>query len=245
LSRRNNRQDEESTRRKKPRRKKESKPIKPVKPQVKIFRKLEAKTPNQAVYIKSIHEFPVTFCIGPAGTGKTFLACYVAAQQLAEAKIHKITLVRPAVEAGEKIGFLPGGIDDKLHPFLIPLFDSLSDMIGMQKTKELLKDGIIEVVPLAFMRGRTMNNSFVILDEAQNSTIQQMKMFLTRMGHNTTFVVNGDVTQSDLEEGSSGLADAQRKLTEVNGVNWVELTQEDIVRHPVVQGIVAAYERSF
>lgn len=234
--------DSETVGRRKPRKKKE---VKPVKTNIKIHKKLEAKTPNQATYLESIEKFPVTFCIGPAGTGKTFLACYVAARLLAENKIRKITLVRPAVEAGESLGFLPGDINDKLHPYLIPLFDSLSDMIGLQKTRDLLKDGVIEVVPLGFMRGRTMNNSFVILDEAQNATDKQMKMFLTRMGYNTTFVVNGDVTQTDLADGSSGLADAQRKLREVSGVNWVELTKDDIVRHPVVQGIVEAYDKSF
>lgn len=245
LSRRRYEDDDKPTRRK-PRKKKE---VKPVKQNIKIHKKLEAKTPNQAAYLESIEKFPVTFCIGPAGTGKTFLACYVAARLLAENKIRKITLVRPAVEAGESLGFLPGDINEKLHPYLIPLFDSLSDMIGMHKTRELLRDGIIEVVPLGFMRGRTMNNAFVILDEAQNANTKQMKMFLTRMGHGTTFVVNGDVTQTDLAEGDSGLSDAMARLRSgVKGVNWVELKKEDIVRHPVVQGIVEAYDepdRSF
>lgn len=206
-------------------------------------RPLQPKTLNQSEYLRSIEKFPVTFCIGPAGTGKTFLACAVAAQKLVEGNLKKITLVRPAVEAGEKLGFLPGDINDKLHPYLIPLFDSLSDMVGLHHTRTLLKDGIIEVVPLGFMRGRTMNNSFVILDEAQNATKAQMKMFLTRMGQGTTFVINGDVTQTDLDKEESGLADACRRLgnKSLKHVNWVELTRDDIVRHPAVQEIVDAY----
>lgn len=224
--------------------KKKRKKIKTVPPQIKV-RDLQPKSENQSRYLRSIEDFPITFCLGPAGTGKTLLACYIAAKKIAAGEINRITLVRPAVEAGESLGFLPGDINEKLHPYLIPLFDSLSDMIGMQKTKTMLRDGEIEIVPLGFMRGRTMRKSFVILDEAQNATKSQMKMFLTRMGQHTKFVINGDITQTDLVKEDSGLSDAYSKLYHKSGkghINFVELTKEDIFRHPAVQEIVEAYE---
>lgn len=222
------------------RRKKKAKPVGYNKIQVPDF---QPKTDNQAKYIESIERYPVTLCTGPAGTGKTFLACCIAARKLVQGEIRKILLVRPAVEAGEKLGYLPGDVNEKLHPYLIPLFDALNDMVGSHNTRQFMREGVIEIAPLAFMRGRTLNKAFVILDEAQNTNKSQMKMFLTRMGRDSKFVVNGDITQSDLE-GDSGLADAHARLQNVSGVNWVKLDRDDIVRHKVVQGIVDAYEGS-
>ena len=202
---------------------------------------VKPKTENQERYIQAIGEHPVVFGVGPAGTGKTFLACFLAAKRLVEGDVKRIILVRPAVEAGEKLGFLPGRLEDKLDPYLRPLYDALNDLIGFEATKTLVRDRVIEVVPLAYMRGRTLNHAFVILDEAQNTNIRQMKMFLTRMGNHSNFVVNGDITQTDLDNNESGLIDAYKRLRNVEGVYWQEFHQGDIVRHPVVQRIVEAY----
>lgn len=224
-------------------RKKVSKPVKDINLKVSP---IKPRSENQKKYLESFAEHPVTFGIGVAGTGKSFLACFAAAQALAEQKVKRVILVRPVVEAGESLGFLPGDIDEKLAPYIQPLNDALVDMIGMQKTKEYIKDQIISVVPLAYMRGRTMSHSFVILDEAQNTTITQMKMFLTRMGNNSCFVVNGDITQTDLKDKSySGLLDAYNRLNGCTGVNFVKFDRNDIVRHPVVQHIVDAYDKTF
>lgn len=226
---------------KKTKRAKKPKEVKPV--QDKTFKppKIKAKSINQEIYIDSIKKQSVIFGIGPAGTGKTFLACFCAAEMLAKGLVRRILLVRPAVETGEKLGFLPGRLEDKLDPYMRPLYDALNDMIGFDKTKQLVKDRVIEIAPLAYMRGRTLNNAVVILDEAQNTDIQQMKMFLTRMGSNSIFVINGDTTQSDIPT-KSGLVDVQNRLKGINGVKFVYFSTVDIVRHPVVQSIVQAYE---
>lgn len=203
---------------------------------------IKPKSDNQAAYLESIDQYPMTFCVGPAGTGKTFLACYTAAKKLVKGEIVRIVLTRPAVEAGESLGFLPGRLEDKLDPYLRPLYDCLNDMIGFERTKQLVKDRVIEVVPLAYMRGRTLNKAFVILDEAQNVTRVQMKMFLTRMGNNSTFVINGDITQSDLhDKADCGLIEVHRRLRNVEGVNWITFEKTDVVRNVVVQRIVEAY----
>lgn len=223
--------------------KKEKKPkeAKPV--QNKTFKppKIIPKSDNQKVYIELIQKESVIFGIGPAGTGKTFLACFCAAEMLAKGLVHRILLVRPAVETGEKLGFLPGRLEDKLDPYMRPLYDALNDMIGFDQTKELIKNRVIEIAPLAYMRGRTLNNAVVILDEAQNTNVQQMKMFLTRMGANSIFIINGDTTQTDIPT-ESGLVDVQKRLKGIPGVKFVYFSTVDIVRHPVVQRIVEAYE---
>lgn len=204
---------------------------------------VKPRSENQLLYLQSFKEYPVTFGIGCAGTGKTFLATFAAAQWLAENKVQRIVLVRPAIEAGESIGYLPGDMDEKLEPYMQPLLDALNDMIGPQKTREYIRDKIISIIPLGYMRGRTLNNSFVILDEAQNTTITQMKMFLTRMGNYSRFIINGDITQTDLDRRqTSGLLDAYDRLYDCNGVNFIEFDTKDIVRHPIVQDIVNAYE---
>jgi phosphate starvation-inducible PhoH-like protein len=205
-------------------------------------RQVKARGENQQHYLDLIETVPVTFSIGPAGTGKTFLACYVAAKKLVSGEITKIILTRPAVEADESLGFLPGTLEDKLDPYMRPLYDSMNDVIGAHAVKQLLSDRIIEIVPLAYMRGRTLNNAFVILDEAQNTTVGQMKMFLTRMGNKSTFIINGDITQTDIDDGQSGLVDASLKLKEVEGVSWVRFDRHDVVRHWVVQNILERYE---
>lgn len=224
-------------------RERKKKPSKPVKdPQLKIPN-IQAKTLNQQIYLDSFEEFPVTFGVGCAGVGKSYLACFSAAKWLAECRVKRVILVRPVVEAGESLGFLPGDIEEKLAPYIQPLQDALIDMIGLQKTRDYMKDEIISVVPLAYMRGRTLRDSFVILDEAQNTTVKQMKMFLTRMGHNSRFVVNGDMTQSDLRyDSDSGLNDAYHRLKYCKGVKFVEFNKTDICRHPIVQDIVEAYD---
>lgn len=220
-----------------------NKKVKPVKDINLKVSNIQPKNQNQKEYLKSIEDYPVTFGIGCAGTGKTLLACFAAAKMLADSQIKRVILVRPVVEAGESLGFLPGDIDDKLAPYVQPLNDSFIDIIGFQKTKDYIKDSVISIIPLAFMRGRTLTDSFVILDEAQNTTIKQMKMFLTRLGENSKFVINGDITQIDLKkDNDSGLIDGYKRLQGVNGVNFVNFTQRDIVRHPVVEGIVEAYE---
>jgi phosphate starvation-inducible PhoH-like protein len=199
---------------------------------------------GQETYVRSILENDLVFCIGPAGTGKTFLAVRMAINFLRAGEIKRIILCRPAVEAGEKLGFLPGDFQAKINPYLRPLYDALNDLLDYDQVKRFIEREIIEVVPLAFMRGRTLNQSFIILDEAQNTTTPQMKMFLTRMGETTKIVVNGDVTQIDLPDGvTSGLVQARSILPDVTGIGWVELAKEDIVRHPLVRRIVEAYDR--
>ena len=202
------------------------------------------KTPSQKAYIKAIKENDIVFGIGPAGTGKTYLAMAMALKYLKENRISKIILTRPAVEAGEKLGFLPGGIAEKVHPYLTPLYDALYDMVDFDKANYLLEKGVIEIAPLAFMRGRTLNDAFIILDEAQNTTREQMKMFLTRIGFGSKAVITGDITQIDLpKKKESGLLDAVRILKGIEGIGFVEFRKEDVVRHPIVQKIIQAYER--
>ena len=198
----------------------------------------------QKLYLQAMQDFDITVSIGPAGTGKTFLAVAAAAAALSEKTIKRIVLCRPAVEAGERLGFLPGDIAEKVNPYLRPLYDSLYDIIGLEKVDKLMERGVIEIAPLAFMRGRTLNDAFIILDEAQNTTPEQMKMFLTRIGFGTKAVITGDVTQIDLARGQrSGLIDAREVLAGVRGIAFTEFTSADVVRHPLVQQIVNAYER--
>ncbi len=207
-------------------------------------RSVIAKTPGQKRYIDAIVHHDLTFCTGPAGTGKTYLAVAAAASMLKNNKVKRIVLARPAVEAGERLGFLPGDLQAKVNPYLRPLFDALHDMMDFEQVKRFMMNDIIEVIPLAFMRGRTLNHSVVILDEAQNTTPQQMLMFLTRLGHESRMIVTGDCTQVDLPpEQPSGLIDAVERLHGVAGVGIVELERSDIVRHKLVQSIVNAYEK--
>jgi phosphate starvation-inducible PhoH-like protein len=197
----------------------------------------------QKHYVESIRTHDLTFGIGPAGTGKTYLAMACAVAALHERAVKRIVLTRPAVEAGEKLGFLPGDLAEKVNPYLRPLYDALNDMMDLDRAQGLITRGQIEVAPLAFMRGRTLNDSFVILDEAQNTTSEQMRMFLTRLGYNSKAVVTGDITQVDLPEGrSSGLAEARSLLSSVEGIAFCTFTDVDVVRHPLVQKIVVAYE---
>jgi phosphate starvation-inducible PhoH-like protein len=203
---------------------------------------LEPRTEGQARYMEAIRSHAVTFAIGPAGTGKTFLAVAMAVEALRRGEFRRLVLVRPAVEAGEKLGFLPGDFQAKVNPYLRPLYDALNDLIDPQATRRYFENDVLEVVPLAFMRGRTLNSSFIILDEAQNTTVRQMMMFLTRMGYGSKIVVTGDVTQIDLPSGAaSGLVDVRRRLKGIEGVAFSILERSDIVRHPLVQRIVAAY----
>lgn len=204
---------------------------------------IRAKTFRQRQYIDAIQSHDLTFCIGPAGTGKTFLAAVVAVQALLANQVERLILTRPAVEAGEKLGFLPGDLQQKVNPYLRPLYDALYEMLDPEKIPGLMERGVIEVAPLAYMRGRTLNNAFVILDEAQNTTPAQMKMVLTRLGFRSRMVVTGDITQTDLPSyQQSGLSVAQRILQNVEGIAFCQLTKADVVRHPLVQRIVAAYE---
>ncbi|HEY9699402.1 MAG TPA: PhoH family protein [Trichocoleus sp.] len=204
---------------------------------------IRAKTFHQRQYIEAIRNNDLIFCIGPAGTGKTYLAAMVAVQALLSNQYERLILTRPAVEAGEKLGFLPGDLQQKVNPYLRPLYDALYEMIDPEKIANLMERGIIEVAPIAYMRGRTLNNSFVILDEAQNTTPGQMKMVLTRLGFRSRMVVTGDITQTDLPSyQESGLAVSQRILQNVEGIAFCKLTKADVVRHPLVQRIVAAYE---
>lgn len=198
---------------------------------------------NQRRYLKRIFEHAVNFGIGPAGTGKTYLTVAAAVAYLAEDKVRKVILVRPAVEAGERLGFLPGDMTQKVDPYLRPLYDALNDMLGAERVLKLMERGVIEIAPLAFMRGRTLNDAFIILDEAQNTTVEQMKMFLTRQGFGSTSVITGDPTQMDLPRGvTSGLRHAQRVLRAVEGISFTQFEATDVVRHPLVQRIIEAYE---
>jgi phosphate starvation-inducible PhoH-like protein len=206
-------------------------------------RDLHARTPHQVQYLRQIREHDITFGIGPAGTGKTYLAVASAVDSFERDAVKRIVLVRPAVEAGERLGFLPGDLAQKVDPYLRPLYDALYDLMGFEKVGKLFERGSIEIAPLAYMRGRTLNHSFIILDEAQNTTPEQMKMFLTRIGFGTKAVITGDVTQIDLARGQkSGLVDAQEILGEVRGIAFTRFTAEDVVRHPLVARIVNAYE---
>jgi phosphate starvation-inducible PhoH-like protein len=208
-----------------------------------VARRIIPRTAGQARYVQSIREHDITFAVGPAGTGKTYLAVAVAVEALKQQKIRKIVLVRPAVEAGESLGFLPGDISAKINPYLRPLLDALQEMIDYDLMKRHMEQDVIEVIPLAYMRGRTLNEAFIILDEAQNTTLSQMKMFLTRMGLGSKIVISGDVTQIDLPRPSaSGLVDALSRLRDIQGVSIVQLNKSDIVRHRLVQEIVKAYE---
>ena len=208
-------------------------------------RPVRPQTPGQAAYTQSIGRNDVVFCIGPAGTGKTYLAVAMAVQALKKEQIKRLVLVRPAVEAGERLGFLPGDLEAKVNPYLRPLLDALHDMMGFQQVRSYMDTDIIEVIPLAYMRGRTLNDAYIILDEAQNTTSAQMKMFLTRMGMRSKMVITGDVTQVDLPTGTkSGLVDACEKLRGIDGIDFHEMTRGDIVRHRLVQEIVHAYEHA-
>jgi phosphate starvation-inducible PhoH-like protein len=198
---------------------------------------------KQRLYAKTIDRHDLVFAIGPAGTGKTYLAVAMAAAALVEKKVKRIVLARPAVEAGERLGFLPGDLVEKVNPYLRPLYDALYDILGYEKTAKLLERGIIEVAPIAFMRGRTLNDAFIILDEAQNTTSEQMKMFLTRIGFGSKAVVTGDITQIDLPQGkTSGLREAQQVLSKVSAIRFVLFDEKDVVRHSLVQSIITAYE---
>jgi phosphate starvation-inducible PhoH-like protein len=214
-------------------------------PQLKTRRPdLHGRTPRQVQYLKQIQVHDITFSIGPAGTGKTYLAVACAVDALERDHVKRIVLVRPAVEAGERLGFLPGDMAQKVDPYLRPLYDALYDLLGFDKVAKLFERNAIEVAPLAFMRGRTLNHSFVILDEAQNTTPEQMKMFLTRIGFGSKAVVTGDVTQTDLPRGhKSGLIEARAVLKRVRGIAFTHFQSSDVVRHPLVQRIVNAYER--
>ena len=206
---------------------------------------IRPKTEGQKAYLSAIMSHDLTFCLGPAGTGKTYLAVAAAASLLKHGQAKRIVLARPAVEAGERLGFLPGDLQAKVNPYLRPLFDALHDMMDFEQVKRFMLNDVIEVIPLAFMRGRTLNDSVIILDEAQNTTASQMLMFLTRLGHDSKMIVTGDTTQVDLPDGvCSGLDDAAAKLNGIKGIAMVKLDRADIVRHRLVQNIVDAYERS-
>ncbi|GJQ64230.1 MAG: phosphate starvation protein PhoH [Melioribacteraceae bacterium] len=205
---------------------------------------IKAKTPNQAVYIDVVRKNDICFAIGPAGTGKTYMAVAFAVAALKQGRVQKIVLARPAVEAGESLGFLPGDFREKIDPYLRPLYDALQDMIPAEQLKGYIEKSIVEIVPLAYMRGRTLNNAFVILDEAQNSTMTQMKMFLTRLGPNSKSIITGDDTQVDLPtKTTSGLVHVQRILRNVDGVGFVFFEKKDVVRHKLVKDIIDAYEK--
>ncbi len=207
-------------------------------------RRIAAKNLSQRRYIELIEAHDIVISIGPAGTGKTYLAMAMAIAALNRQEIARVILARPAVEAGEKLGFLPGNLAEKVNPYLRPLYDALHDMMDFDKAQRLMERGVIEVAPLAFMRGRTLNESFVILDEAQNTTPEQMKMFLTRLGYDSKAVITGDVTQIDLpSQQGSGLIDALDVLRDVEGIGFMRFTDLDVVRHPLVQAIVRAYDR--
>ncbi|MDE1461845.1 PhoH family protein [Spartinivicinus poritis] len=205
---------------------------------------IKPRGPNQQTYVKTIQNNDINFGIGPAGTGKTYLAVACAVAALEQEMVRRILLVRPAVEAGEKLGFLPGDLSQKIDPYLRPLYDALYEMMGFEQVEKLIEKNVIEVAPLAYMRGRTLNNSFIILDESQNTTVEQMKMFLTRIGFGSTAVITGDTTQVDLPKGTkSGLKHSIEVLKEVKGIGLTYFKPKDVVRHPLVQRIVEAYER--
>ncbi|MDP3678066.1 MAG: PhoH family protein [Methylotenera sp.] len=204
---------------------------------------LHGRTPRQVAYLQQIQDHDITFGIGPAGTGKTYLAVACAVDAMSRDRVKRIVLVRPAVEAGEKLGFLPGDLNQKVDPYLRPLYDALYDLAGYDTVNKMFERGAIEVAPLAYMRGRTLNQSFIILDEAQNTTPEQMKMFLTRIGFGTKAVITGDVTQIDLQKHQkSGLVEAQKVLKDIKGIAMTHFLSGDVVRHPLVQKIVNAYE---
>jgi len=204
--------------------------------------RVRPKTKGQKEYIEAIRQNDVVFAIGPAGTGKTYLAVAMALDYLRSGKVQRIILTRPAVEAGERLGFLPGDLLEKVDPYLRPLYDSIMDMIPPDRFYSYREKGIIEIAPLAYMRGRTLNNSFIILDEAQNTTYHQMKMFLTRLGFNSKAVITGDITQLDIEREKSGLIECQKILKGIEGIAFVYLTEDDVVRNPLVRRIIKAYE---
>lgn len=206
---------------------------------------IRGRGPHQVQYLRSILKQDVNFGVGPAGTGKTYLAVACAVDALEKDKVRRIILTRPAVETGERLGFLPGDLSQKIDPYLRPLYDALYEMLGFEKVAHLIERNVIEVAPLAYMRGRTLNDSFIILDEAQNTTMEQMKMFLTRIGFGSTVVITGDVTQVDLPKAqTSGLRDVVDVLKDVDGISFTFFTAKDVVRHPLVQRIVTAYERA-
>ena len=207
-------------------------------------RSVRPKSSGQKRYVDAMGTSVITFCVGPAGTGKSWLAVAMAVQALQAKSVDRIILTRPAVEAGERLGFLPGDLAAKIDPYLRPLYDALFDMVEPEGAQRLLEKGMVEVAPLAFMRGRTLNRSFIILDEAQNTTPEQMKMFLTRIGFGSKAVVTGDTTQVDVGGGRSGLLGLERILGDIDGLGWVHLTSSDVVRHRIVQDIVDAYERA-
>lgn len=224
---------------------KEERPISPAAPVIQSAgpRSVRPRTEGQAAYVQAMRDNDLVFAIGPAGTGKTYLAVGMAVNLLRQGVVKKIVLVRPAVEAGEKLGFLPGDMAAKINPYLRPLFDALNDMMEPEQVKRYVENDIIEIAPLAFMRGRTLNHAVIILDEGQNTTIAQMKMFLTRMGQSSKIIVTGDVTQVDLPSDTrSGLLDAVHRLENLERIGTIYLTEKDIVRHPLVQQIVKAYE---
>lgn len=203
------------------------------------------RTPGQRAYVETIRKYDIVFGIGPAGTGKTYLAMAMAVNALKKGRVSRIILVRPAVEAGENLGFLPGDLYAKVSPYLRPLYDALYEMMDVEKAQHYIESGIIEVVPLAYMRGRTLNDSFIILDEAQNSTSDQMKMFLTRLGFDSKVVITGDITQVDLPTGrTSGLIHVQSVLKDIEGIAFSYFTEKDVVRHELVQKIIRAYEKN-
>ncbi len=206
---------------------------------------IKSKTVGQKKYVEAIKNNTITIAVGPAGTGKTYLAVAIAATAYKSKEIEKIILTRPAVEAGEKLGFLPGDLQEKVNPYLRPLYDGLQEMFGLETYQKLIEKNAIEVAPLAYMRGRTLSNAFIILDEAQNTTREQMKMFLTRLGENSKMIVTGDLTQTDLPDGKkSGLREAVNVLKNIDGISIRYLTEKDVVRHPLVQAIVKAYEKN-
>jgi phosphate starvation-inducible PhoH-like protein len=214
-----------------------------VKNSVAILNRIKPKTRGQKQYLDAIREKDIVFSIGPAGTGKTYLAVAMAVDSLKSGNVQRIILTRPAVEAGEKLGFLPGTLTEKVDPYLRPLYDSLIDMLPIEKLSYFREQGIIEVVPLAYMRGRTLNNSFIILDEAQNTTYQQMKMFLTRIGFGSKAIITGDITQIDLEKNeSSGLVIIQKILNDIDEISFVYLNEHDVVRNRIVKRIIRAYD---
>ena len=207
--------------------------------------RIMARTPNQQTLVDTIRANDMSFAVGPAGTGKTYTAVAMAVAALKDRRVKKIILTRPAVEAGENLGFLPGDLKEKLDPYLQPLYDALTDMLPFDKVADHLEKGVIEIAPLAFMRGRTLDKAFVILDEAQNTTVAQIKMFLTRMGRDAKFVITGDATQVDLpRHQGSGLVYAQRHLHQIEGIGFVQLTASDVIRHRLVKAVIAAFEKA-